>query len=108
DKADDGVAAGEDADDVGSPADFLIQAFLGLLLHTWRQISRGNAVNARMSSRASSRCAAAAGNLASRAVTTWWCWARTEAASGCSKMVLTRVDTQGWADLGTRVARFRE
>jgi hypothetical protein len=37
-----------------------------------RQISRGNAVKARMSSRASSRCAATAGNLASRAVTTWW------------------------------------
>ena len=79
----------------------------GLLDQIWRQISRGKAVNARMSSRASSRCVAAAGNLASSAVTTWACWARTEAASGCSKMVRTRVDTQGWADLGTLVARLR-
>ena len=36
----------------------------GLLVQICRQISRGKAVNARMSSRASSRCAAAAGNLA--------------------------------------------
>ena len=108
DKPDDGISSGEDPDDIGSPAYFFIQALLGLLLHTWRQTSRGNAVKARMSSRASSRCSAAAGNFASRAVTTWACWARTEAASGCSKMVLTSVDTQGCADLGTLVARFRE
>jgi hypothetical protein len=25
---------------------------------------------------------------------------------GCSKIVRTRVDTQGWADFGTRVSRF--
>ena len=40
-----------------------------------------------MSSRASSRWAAAAGSLASSAWTTWRCWARTEAGSGCSKIV---------------------
>jgi hypothetical protein len=33
--------------------------------------------------------------------------ARTEAASGRSKMVRTRVDTHGWAVLGTRVSRLR-
>jgi hypothetical protein len=31
DEADDGVAAGEDADDVGAAADFLVQAFLGVV-----------------------------------------------------------------------------
>ena len=60
-----------------------------------------------MSSRAASRCAAAYGSFASRALTTWACCALTEAASGCSKMVLTSVDTHGWADFGTRVSRFR-
>jgi hypothetical protein len=38
---------------------------------------------------------------------TWACWERTEAASGCSKIVLTRVDTHGWAVLGTLVSRLR-
>ena len=50
---------------------------------------------------------AAAGNLASSAATTWACWARTEAGSGCSKMVRTRAGTHGWADFGTRVSRLR-
>ena len=61
----------------------------------------------RMSSRASSRWAAACGNFASSAVTTWACWARTEAASGCSKIVRTRVLTHGCADFGTLVSRLR-
>ena len=43
-----------------------------------------------MPSRASSRWAAAWGDFASRAVTTWLCWARTEAVPGCSKMVRAR------------------
>ena len=33
--------------------------------------------------------------------------ARTEVASGCSKMVRTSVETHGWAVLGTRVSRLR-
>jgi hypothetical protein len=79
----------------------------GLLDQICRQTSRGKAVNARMSSRASSRWAAACGSLASSAATTWACWARTQAGSGCSKMVRTRVETHGWAVLGTRVSRLR-
>ena len=31
----------------------------------------------------------------------------TEAGSGCSNMVRTRVETHGWAVLGTRVSRLR-
>jgi hypothetical protein len=37
-------AAGEDADHVGPPANFLIEADSGLLLQICRQTSRGNAV----------------------------------------------------------------
>jgi hypothetical protein len=56
--------------------------------------------DARMSSRAWSRCAAAAGSLASRACTAWPCRARTEAAAGCPEMVRTRVETDGSGGLG--------
>jgi hypothetical protein len=41
---------------------------LGLLLQIWRQISLGNAVNARMSARAPSRCSATAGSLSCQPV----------------------------------------
>jgi hypothetical protein len=44
--------------------------------------------------------------LGSRAVTTWACWARTEAASGCSKMVRSRTgppDTRSAAALRVSV-----
>ena len=95
------------ADHVGVVADLLVEAFLGVVAQICRQISCGKAVNARMSSRASSRWVAACGNFASSAVTTWVCWACTEVASGCSKMVRTRVATHGWADSGTLVARLR-
>ena len=45
DEPDCGRAAGEDADDVGAPADLFVQSFLGVvapdLAPDWRQISRG-------------------------------------------------------------------
>jgi hypothetical protein len=64
DQADDGVVAGKDPSHIGA-ADLLGQPFLGLLARICRQTSRGKPVKARMSSRAASRCAAAAGSLAS-------------------------------------------
>src|SRR5215472_3053267 len=91
-EADNGLAGGEDADDAGPAPGPLFRRSWGLLDQIWRQIPRGKAAKASRSSRASSRWAAA-GNLASRVVTTWACWARTEAAPGCSKMVRTRGDT---------------
>jgi hypothetical protein len=48
------------------------------------------------------------GKFASRACTTCRCWVCTEAAPGCSKIVRTRVATQGWRTWGTWVARFPE
>jgi hypothetical protein len=45
----DRLAAWENAHDVSPAPYFLIQALLGLLFHTCLQISRGKAVNARMS-----------------------------------------------------------
>ncbi len=107
DQPDDGAAAGEDPDTSVRRRISLFSRSCGLLLQICRQTSRGKAVNARMSSRASSRWAAAVGSLASSAATTWACWARTEAGPGCSKMVRTRVETHGWAVLGTRVSRLR-
>jgi hypothetical protein len=98
-QADDGVAAGEDADHVGAPADVLVQPFLRVVAPDLPPDLAGKVLKARMSSRAASKCAAAAGSLASGAATIWACRARTEAASGCSKMVRTRVDTHGWAVL---------
>ncbi len=107
DEADDGVAGRKIPATSVRRRISLLRRSWGLPGQAWRQISRGNAVNARTSSRASSRWAAATGNLASSAVTTWWCWARTDAAPGCPEMVRTRVETQGWADLATLVARLR-
>jgi hypothetical protein len=63
DQADDSVPAGEDANHVGAAPDHLVQPLLRVLLQIRRHTSQGNAVNARMSSRASSRWAAAAGQL---------------------------------------------
>jgi hypothetical protein len=54
DEAGDSGAAGEDADHVGPAADLLVQPFLGVAGPDLRQTSRGKAVKARMSSRASS------------------------------------------------------
>jgi hypothetical protein len=58
DQADQGVAGGEDAHDVGAAAALAVQALLGLLDQIWRQMALGKAVKAKMSSRAASRCAA--------------------------------------------------
>src|SRR6266516_4737535 len=93
DEADDGAAAGEDVDDVGAAADFLVEAFLGVVGPDLAPDLAGKAAKASRSSRASPRWAAACGNFASSAAATWACWARTEAASGCSKMVRTKVAT---------------
>jgi hypothetical protein len=64
---DDGVAGGEGKDTPVLRRISLFSCSWGLLDQICRQISRGKAVNARMSSRASSRWAAAAENLAYRA-----------------------------------------
>jgi hypothetical protein len=53
--ADDGVAAREDADQVGAEADLLVQRFLRVVAQDCGQTLRGKDVNARMSSRAWSR-----------------------------------------------------
>jgi hypothetical protein len=55
DDADQGVAVGEDADDVGAPADLAVEALVGLFDQIWRQTSSGNAVKVRTSGRAASR-----------------------------------------------------
>lgn len=64
------------------------------------------AVKASSSSRACARWAASFGNFASSASMTRSKWARTWAGSDWAKTVRSRVSTQGWADFGTRVARF--
>jgi len=79
-----GIAAGEDPDDVGAPADLPVEAFLGLLDQIWRQSPFGKPVNARTSARAASRCAATVGSLPSMASVSRSYWACTEAASGWS------------------------
>ena len=55
DEADEGVAVGEDADDVGPAAYFRFRRSCGLLDQTWRHSSFGNVVKARTSQRAASR-----------------------------------------------------
>jgi hypothetical protein len=59
DEADDGLAVGEDADDVGAPANFAVEELLGLLLQIWRPCSSGKAVKASSSSTASASMSAA-------------------------------------------------
>jgi len=82
DEADEGVTAGEDADDVGAAADLAVEPFLGVVGPDLPPDRLGNAVNARMSPWAASRCAATAGRLPSSASRTRPNWACTEAASG--------------------------
>src|SRR6516165_5425801 len=106
-EADDRGPVGEDAGHVGAAAQFPVQPFLRAEDQSWRQISRGTAVKASRSSRAAARCAAAAGSLPSSASTTRSNWAATSAASGWSKMVRTRVATQGWLVLLIFVRRSR-
>ena len=71
DHADDGVAAGVDADHVGPLADLLVQPLLRVVRPDLPPDLARDAVNARMSSRARSRWVAACGSLASSAATTW-------------------------------------
>jgi hypothetical protein len=59
-EAEDGVAVGEDADDVGVATDLAVEAFLGGVLdQILRQCSLGKAVKARSFSREASRSSAA-------------------------------------------------
>ena len=57
DEADDRVAVGEDADDVGAAAEFPVEPLCGLFDQSCRQCSFGNTVNASISGPASSKCA---------------------------------------------------
>jgi hypothetical protein len=54
-EADDGRSVGEDPDHVGAPADLLVETLLGLLDRILGQCSTGKALQAKMSSAASSR-----------------------------------------------------
>lgn len=59
DQTEDGVAVGEDTDDVGAPADLLVQPLLGIIGPDLLPDLLGKAVKASKSSRAASRWAAA-------------------------------------------------
>jgi hypothetical protein len=54
DEADQCLAVGEDADDVGAAADLAVEPLLGLLDQIWRQMALGKSVKARMSPRGAS------------------------------------------------------
>jgi len=79
-----GVAVGEDADDVGAAADLPVQPLGRVVRPDLPPDLLGNAVNARTSARAASRCSATAGSLSARASRTRSNWACTEPASGWS------------------------
>ena len=67
DEADDGVAVGEDPDDVGAAADLAVEPLVGVVRPDLPPESpSGSAVNARTSARAASRCSATAGSLLGR------------------------------------------
>lgn len=70
------------------------------------QISFGNTVNARISSRAASRCAKLLGSLCSRASRTRSNWACTASASGWSNTVERSVFTHGHELFGVAAIRF--
>src|SRR5215831_3447464 len=72
----------------------------GLEDQTWRQVSRGTAVKASRSSRAAARWPAAAGSLASRALTTRSNCAQTSAASGLVEDGADERGDPGLAGLG--------
>ena len=84
DEADQGVAAGEDPDDVGAAADLAVQPLLGVVGPDLPPELFREAVNASTSARAASRCAATLGSLPATASMSRSYWACTEAASGWS------------------------
>jgi len=100
DEANEGVAVGEDADDVGAAADFFVEPFLGIVGPDLAPDLLGNAVKANSSARAASRCWATFGSLSVSASSTRSYWATTDSASGWSKMECSRVRTQGQDDFG--------
>ena len=84
DEADQGVAAGEDPDDVGAAADLAVEPFLRVVRPDLAPELFGEAVKARTSVRAASRCAATLGSFSAMASSSRSYWAWTEAASGWS------------------------
>ena len=84
DQADQGGPVGKDADDVGAAADLAVQPFLGVVGPDLAPDGFGEAVKAKMSARAASRCSATAGSLSTRASRIRSNWACTASASGWS------------------------
>ena len=84
DEADQGVAAGEDPDDVGAASDPAVEPFLGVAGPDLAPELLGKLVNASTSARAASRCSATLGSLSWTASTRRSYWACTDAASGWS------------------------
>ncbi len=74
-------------------------------LKTWRQVSRGKYEKASSSSLASFQVRWRVRQLRFEGLHQPANWAGTSVASGWSKMVRTKVATQGWEDLATLVSR---
>ena len=107
DEADHGGPVGEDAHDVGAPADLLVEAFLGVVGTDLGPVLDGEGANAKMSSAASSTSVARSQNPAwVRRSTTSPSWDQVASRSGCSKIERTRVAIIGQFAFGTLVARL--
>ena len=106
DQADDGVAVREDTDNVCAPADFAVEAFVGVVgpdlpPDLLRERGEGEQVGA-----AWSRWSATSGSLSARASTMRSNWACTDAASGWSYTECSRALTHPQLDFGVRAIRF--
>ena len=84
DEADQGLAVGEDADDVGAAADFAVEAFLGVVGPDLAPEFLGKAVKASTSARVVSRCWATAGSFSAMVSMSRSYGVCTESASGWS------------------------
>lgn len=100
------AAVGEDAHDVGAPADLLLSRSWGLLDQIWRQICLEKAVNASRSARAASRCSAVLGSLSSNASIIRSYCAATDSESGWSNNECSNVLTHGQDAFGVTAMRF--
>ena len=107
DESDHGVAVGEDPDDVGAAAEFLVEPLLGVVGPDLAPVLLREPGEREHVGRGLGEWVAASGNRSVSCSTTRACWAQTDVASGCSKIVRTSVATIDCADFGTRVSRLR-
>lgn len=106
DEADQGVAVGEDTDDVGAPADLLVEPFLGIVGPDLAPDLLGERRERQQIRPCSFEVIGDRSSLSSRASMIRSYCAATDSASGGSNTECSRVRTQGHDDFGVTAIRL--